>query len=396
MKECFQTKLQLELEVLTVELLETVPDPNTKLDREKVFGNWLNNACKKLSEIFKEDFRPHYFFVHHMMDTHETIRYSEVLPVWPELLEYLNENEEKIENYNNLNEKIKFDILMYFKAIEYEVHIKTDVNELIDEQKTVDKIKNDISDINLKQQELNQFGQNVESIKKNIDTVSDESKSVMSNAISVLGIFIGIVMGVFGGETVIKVTMERVGEIFIKNEALLNSNGDSIIILSIAFIMLMSFFVVNIIFIFMFLLSRLIDKDISIQCKEHNFTDDITKNHKDNDVYPKQGCINCVNNCCFAKKLKCRYSYVFYTEIILGIAFGALLLFWICKACFYDSFIMYLNHNFTMLAKSKIAMGCVTLLIVGVIIYLINHWLKNNRFKEKNIEKSGPPAKPEA
>lgn len=320
-KDCNLFDAQNQLEYLTLEFLKNF---NTETDNKNEIIDNVNSYCDELEKILStEGYRPHYFFVHKMLDDNSTIRIPEAQIKCNKALDIIKNSSDKISIFSSQgNTDIQFKIKMYFTAIEYETHLKKDTHEFKAAKASIDSIKDLDTSIN--------------KIKENVDEVKKESQNLLGNAIAVLGIFIAIVTAIFGGEKIISEAKDEVDLLFAK----IGSN--SAMLMSIILIILIAFIIVNLIVLFSFILSRLIKRDIGILCRYYCFDSNIDPQDR---ISAFKNCTSCKNSCGFYEKIKYRYAYIFYVEIAIIASLMALVVIWSFKVSIYDNLIDYHSGN---------------------------------------------------
>ena len=151
--------------------------------------------------------------------------------------------------------------------------------------------------------------------------------SLTTNMLTILGIFVSIIFIIVGAYFTVT------GELF-------NKSISSIIQINLGRFILMGHILLNLLFVFMFMISRLSAKSISVICK---------------------GCSNsiCVNpECGFSKRLVKKYPYVIYSNVILIGSYIVLFAWWLIE---------YFAHQYILASLNKFVLSHPIWFIVGVV-----------------------------
>ncbi len=184
---------------------------------------------------------------------------------------------------------------------------------------------------------VDKTSEKISTARRNLLKATNESKSLLNNTISILGLFMTIAAAVFGGVT-------------ITNEVLKAISGD--MFTSTIFVLATSFILVNLIFLFSFIIAKMSGKDIGMQCQHFSislkslkdrYKINIDDSFIEENLYELHNCLFCDSKCGFFKKFKCRYQYMLYVDAILIVLFVVLGIIWIIKEFFYASWVSSLG-----------------------------------------------------
>lgn len=367
---------QQEIERIAKQYISNPPSVDTRTDVKEI--DRLRKICLHLMEIFKKNFRPHYFFVHGLineLDLTES-RLLEVHSRFDLTLTYLKTDdciEDIFKNVPLFNDDILFQIQMFFAAIEYEVRLKTDALKTMANANKIQDLDQRIKSINT----------TANGLDEKIKIATDEAHNLLANAIAILGIFIAIVTVIFGGEEFIQATISGVQETLAQN-----LGNNSAVFVSILLIILLAAIIINIIFMFAYILSRLIVRDIGMLCRYHKYNEETAKKEKDNINHSFKSCTNCEHRCSFYQRLKYRFPYIFYMEIALLTTLMGFITIWIAKSCVYDPLLAYTEQraNYFWSLKSIFGimeMGVSILIFVFIVFTVYKNKVIADGFREE-------------
>lgn len=350
MGEADLANYQKKIEDLTEAFIRQPPalDTDDQAEEEK-----LCKICKNLVGILSNDFRPHYFFVHNLvanMDLH-TGYLEDVRARCDLIITHIRKKRlKKIINSSDVKNDIEFKVLMYFQALEYEIRLRTDVvnpNKYFEESKIV------YDEINKAMKRIDRFKEtDIIGLEKKVQYATKEAHDLLANAISVLGIFIAIVTVIFGAEEFTNSTITAVKGILGQSEQI---GDNSTVFISILLVVMSAVIVVNLIFMFAYILSRLISRDIGMLCRYHEYNrGGADSEGNDIETAPKS-CVNCKHKCRFYYRVKYRFPYILYVEaFLLGISL-LLVTIWVFKAGIYDPIVAcYLDPSKKFLSPKSV------------------------------------------
>lgn len=248
-----------------------------------LFSNYLQNELESLKDVYTRD-------------SNKTLRHS-YANIFNCLIREITEDGKisidengklsnislNLENAYNVVKKSKNEIFKQ-KFFKFYDHTKLEYARITFWASRDDKIKSDIETL---QNILNNSEQNANNIKNIVNQAQREADSLKSSQVAVLGIFIAILLTVV---TQINYTGNIIN--------IANNIEMGKIILLISFC---AFFTINIIFLLLYIVSRLIDKNILIDCVQEN--------------YPTT-CNQC-KKCCFLFKFMRRLPYLFWPNILI-------------------------------------------------------------------------------
>ncbi|MEL5898700.1 hypothetical protein AAGC94_11580 [Clostridium sporogenes] len=215
---------------------------------------WLEKIIVKLEKYYKNNKNRHSY-----SDVSAFIYKSKISD-----FEYIVENLTLIKNFcseNNL-EELEFKVLKLIDHITLELsredHIQkiyeSKVNELVSKvmKSNLEKFNEDV--IKSKKYIESEHEKIRESFNELLKKQKEEVKALNSNLISVLGIFSAVILSFFGGLNILGSVMENIHKV-------------SRYRLAFSIILIM-FFVFNVIFVLLYIISRLTEKPISVICQE--------------------------------------------------------------------------------------------------------------------------------
>lgn len=238
----------------------------------------------------------------------------------------------------------------------------------------LDSFNKQIESINEK---LTNTSKEMISTKRAMIKTTKESKSILNNTISVLGLFMTIAAAVFGG-------------ISITNEVLKTISTN--MFTSILFVLVTSFILINIIFLFVFLIAKMSGSDIGMQCQgfvidkksieEKYAVTDAKEVFIQENLYELHNCLFCTENCGFAKKLQHRYPYMVYIDVVLSaliIIFG---LIWAIKNTFYVSWINLFGE-----VEVKKFLIVIFLCVIGCLVSALPYLIGQSKDVPKHLKR---------
>lgn len=102
-----------------------------------------------------------------------------------------------------------------------------------------------------------------------------------------------------------------------------------------AYFLLMGHVLINFIFLFMFLLAKIIDKNMSIPCIR--FLHIKEQNNSNNDVKDiKINCLICNRHCNWIHKIFCKYPYIVFANCIIVLGYFIIFLWWYIDKFLYN------------------------------------------------------------
>lgn len=253
-------------------------------DNDKLF-EYVNEFKK----IYANDYRHEYSQVFHfILEIREKEDIEFLSNNIVNVLNYLDENsdianDEIINKISKLLDHITLEIqrLQYYINRSFIENIKINNEDI---KKEIKEIKEDKNKINIAYRKTKA---NIENLQKDF--------------ITVIGIFITIIVTITSGTSILSSAFTSVSSLPIHR--------------SILYISLASIAVSNITTSFVYMISKILDKDISIQCKS-------------------KSCDSCIENCSPFEKYKIKYPYLFYMNQFFMILFLICLVFEVCLSLF--------------------------------------------------------------
>ncbi len=369
---------------------------------EETVRNKIDALLGTLNDIFNDNnFRPHYFFIFDLLDKkpwNSLTAPIAFIKVIEELLHSgtisCNENEDYsgIKKYLN-DSDFRYNVDMFISALKYELMVRKsiskaeyditncqiDVSKITDDpmqaikehsiqyNSTLEAYKKEFDDSLLLSQEAQKDAEekyakaeekyvsakatfddtlkqlnttkglfdnatkDLNSTTEEIEKMRSEMNSVTTNMLTILGIFVSIIFVIIGAYFTVT------GEVF-------NISISQIIQVNLGRFILMGHILLNLLFVFMFMISRLSSKSISVICRGCN--DSICVNPK----------------CGFLKRLVKKYPYVIYSNIILIGSYIVLFGWWVIE---------YFAHQYILDFLNKFVLSHPIWFMLGVVVIVI-------------------------
>lgn len=256
-------------------------------DKEKRLHDFIINLS--LEQLSQEDIRKQAYRLKDIYASGFRHSYSKFFPIIVDIgkeengnLEYLSNNLETLQELveqDNLTQKNEFECL-YDKLLKLSDHLNLEIarfNYYTEKEKKTNDLE----------QSLNFATKNLESAKNELNQSKDKLRTIQTELITVLSIFAAIVMAFSGG-------MNFISSAF--------ANIDKLAFSKVTFFMLLvGFILINLIFVLMYFISKIIGRNIYVNCKTLNCT--------------------CKNNmepiCNGFNRLRKRLPYVFWLNSII-------------------------------------------------------------------------------
>lgn len=207
---------------------------------------------------------------------------------------------EQIEKANKETKKAQSDI---------ENHVKS-------AQDMLNKADKAINDVVSQSQTVEQQSKAIEARSEEIKRQSD---GILPNLLTILGIFVAIIIAFIGGYF----SIIQAGGISISKIAQV----------CMAYFLLMGQLLINLIFLFMFMISRLSGRSISVLCL-----------YSANKNQPGT-CYGCNNSCPFYRRLWRKYPYLVAVNWAILVGYAVLLLWWYVDTFLFTFFENWINSN---------------------------------------------------
>jgi len=182
----------------------------------------------------------------------------------------------------------------------------------------------------------------------------------------VLGIFVAIIVVLFSGYLTVKNSLP----VYSKENQTLTYIVDQTYF---AYFLLMGQVLINFIFLFMFLLAKIINKNISVPCNcflriEHA---NIQNTNNKNDYI---NCLKCNRSCNGLQKIFFKYPYIAFANCIIVLGYFVIWLWWYIDTFLYDYIHEKLLGNFCFVLIPLV----VPIFFIGVKLFIkIKKYMKN-------------------
>lgn len=357
----------------------------------------IESILIKLYNIFSinPSFRPHYFF---MFDLLENKRWNElitpiaIIKIFNDTLEMCDSSfikQEKDGFYYYLNDnEFRYNVNMFSSALKYELLVRKgiskseeDIKKQQDDFKSFSNSPNEKLETQIKDHEkvLKDFDDNVakkiketnENIDKKIDEFNKEfnivkddfettrtdfntaikefndakvdvdktkteMSSLLTNVLTILGIFVSIIFVI-------------VGAYFTVTGEITNLSISNIVQVNIGRFVLMGHILTNLLFLFMFMIARLANKSIAVNCKG----------------CPDSDCINA--KCNFINRIVKRYPYIVILNIVAICSYVVLLSWWFIETFAYK----YIEPKLIDFASSDALLFVGSILLITAVVIAI-------------------------
>lgn len=180
----------------------------------------------------------------------------------------------------------------------------------------------------------------VKDVEDLIKKTQNDANNILSTVLTVLGLFVAIILAFAGG--------------FFSVSASLESKISNIPQVQLAHFMLMGHVITNLIFLFMFMLARLSNKNLCATCKNCTGHDDSNK------------CHSCGSQCNWYHRLTRKYPYIVVANWFFAIGYVVLLLWWYIDEFLYDAIYIHLLNNINWQIVCLVAI----LLLLAVVIII--------------------------
>lgn len=345
----------------------------------------IEKLLDDLNKIFSDDnnFRPHYFFIFDFLDKKSWTELTSPLAFIKVIEEFLSKIDKSNLDKNciAINKYLEdavfnYNVNMFISAIKYELMVRKAISK---SEEDIENHKNIIFDFaNAPKETLNkqikEYNSILEQYKKDfggylkkakselkeakkkyklskneIRKTKNDMSSLMTNVLTILGIFVSIIFIIVGAYFTVT------GEIF-------NKSISNIVQVNLGRFILMGHVLINILFLFMFMISRLSGKNIYVRC---------------------QGCKDsqCISaKCGFFKRIVKKYPYVIYSNILILGSYIVLFGWWIIEHFAYK----YIQDKFSdfVLAHPNLFIFIVFLIVaILVIIPIIILLLYSSKYK---------------
>ncbi len=372
-------KRQKDLENLVNEII--LSDEDYIGSDEETVRSKINTLLGTLNGIFNDNkFRPHYFFIFDLLDKKPWNSLTTPIAFIKVIEEFLHSDNTLCAEDGNYNEikkylddsEFRYNVDMFISALKYELMVRKSISK---SENDIAECENNISDItNAPQEAINnhieeynttlsaykeEFNGYLQESKNNLETakneyskakdalskttedlhetrkeISDtraEMSSLTTNMLTILGIFVSIIFIIVGAYFTVT------GELF-------NKSISSIIQVNLGRFILMGHILINLLFVFMFMISRLSSKNISVICRGCN--DSV--------------CVN--GKCGFSQRLIKKYPYIVYSNVILSGSYIVLFGWWLIE---------YFAYQYIADFLSKFVLAYPKLFILGVVVIVI-------------------------
>lgn len=179
----------------------------------------------------------------------------------------------------------------------------------------------------------------VKTVEDLIKKTRDDANNVLSTVLTVLGIFVAIVIAFIGGYFSISASLE--------------SKISNIPQIQLAHFMLMGHVVINLIFMFMFMLARLSNKNLCVMCTNCTGHSDSSK------------CHTCGCQCNWHHRLTRKYPYIVMTNWFFIVGYVVLFLWWYVDEFLYDTIYTILSNS----VVGKIVCLFVLILLLAIVVF---------------------------
>lgn len=383
--------------------------------------NEVEILLSKLDEIFADNdsFRPHYFFMFYLLEKRDWNTLTQPLGFIKTIEELLllqditkfDESFVSINKYFSDND-FKYNVDMFISALKYELMVRKTTSkseqeisqqqhllskyldqpkkvlqkQIDDYSSTLDKHKDEFISKLVEAQETlkdaetkyadavakyvdaetkyvdaetkyNDTNSQLETATDAMAQTKNEMNSLTTNMLTILGVFVSIIFIIVGAYFTVT------GEVF-------NKSISGIVQVNLGRFILMGQVLLNIIFLFMFMISRISEKNISVSCG---------------------GCPNSVcqdYQCGFLKRIVKRYPYVVYSNVLIISSYIVLLGWWIIETFAYP----YIRSAIISFSTKHpdyfiiIVLASLLLFIIAPILILVYGFSKNKQEKSKNKE----------
>ncbi len=311
----------------------------------KTFGDTLESCDSSLIKQEKDGF---YYYLNDNEFRYNVNMFSSALKY--ELLvrkgiskseEDIKKQEKEFEKFSSLpNEKLEEQIKNHETVLkEFDNNVEKKIkeaNEIVD--KKIDKVNQKFDKVKTEfettSENLNKAITNFNDTKEDLDKTKTEMSSLLTNVLTILGIFVSIIFVI-------------VGAYFTVTGEITNLSISNIVQVNVGRFVLMGHILMNLLFLFMFMIARLANKSIAVNCKG----------------CPEGDCGN--PKCNFINRIVKRYPYIVILNIIIICSYVILLCWWFIETFAYK----YIEPKLIDFASSNaLSFIVVTLLITAFVM----------------------------
>lgn len=161
----------------------------------------------------------------------------------------------------------------------------------------------------------------IKTVDRQAEEVKKRADNILSSVLTVLGIFVAILVALFGGYFTVRESIVAIDEISITPQ------------IQMAHFLLMGQVLIALVFLLVFMIARLSDKNIYVFCK--NF---IVKNlENQGEINEAYLCSSCANKCPYYKRFFQKYPYIVGINLVIIIGYVTLFLWWYIDVFLYST-----------------------------------------------------------
>lgn len=188
-----------------------------------------------------------------------------------------------------------------------------------------------------------------ETVTRQSEEIKKQSDGILPNLLTILGIFVAIIVAFISGY----LSIIQAG----------GTNISPIAQVCMAYFLLMGQLLINLVFLFMFMISRLSSRSISVLCL-----------YSANVDHPGT-CYGCKNSCPFYRRLWRKYPYLVAVNWAILVGYIILLLWWYVDVFLFAAFELWLSSNVAF--PIVIFLAVILVAITFLIIFPVRIYFKN-------------------